>query len=724
MIIPSEYNPFFKGKTDKEQQRIDETNIVDRFFGSYRKGTKSVKAKAKRAAKRTARRAAKNAAKNVAKNVADKVTGKDKKKKDEESFADKAVNKAKKTASAAKDKLMGTEEDPGIVREMGKTVKSGINKVFDGLFGSEDEQKKKDQEKLKETVNTVNKEIGVPDNISAVITGGIIGGGISLLTGGLVSPLLGAAAGGAAGLILKSDKVQKALFGDDEKDGLLPKKIGDFVKNKLPNIAKFATVGGIAGLLGPIPGGPVGGIILGSALSYAVQSEELRDWLLGNEEKGKKGKISKELQEKIKKAVPNMAVGAAAGLVAGPFGIAGNLIFGAALGYATTTQSFQEKLFGKDGNSGLIKEIRERVLQPLQETMKTVAQEIKFQITNLFRVVGNTLSNVFKDTIIIPFERFFKSTVLKPLGAIAKVALAPVAGVAYGGFKAITGLGGKLRENQIRKGRANDMMAKDRVQYRKKHNMNLAGDKTYVFDNTIKDMDDESVSQFKDYLHAIQNPGKEIQKDADEKLRGLTASLSDVDDLSLAKIYSISSSIRDKDTNKALKKFDKAMSKSKLPPEKIAELRAKIASGSQEYTNIKDQLGDVNTYTQKQIKELKKKFGVDIDAKEAWRYEKLLDGELKGREKLEKAKTPEMKQSDDHHKELISKMKEIVDELKILTGRKTAKEVEAEQSTGTAAASKTVKGVTAPNVSTHFTKMDDSFTQTLFTIKSITSSSL
>lgn len=38
LIIPSELNPYYKGKTDKSKQRRDESNIVNRFYGKFETG--------------------------------------------------------------------------------------------------------------------------------------------------------------------------------------------------------------------------------------------------------------------------------------------------------------------------------------------------------------------------------------------------------------------------------------------------------------------------------------------------------------------------------------------------------------------------------------------------------------------------------------------------------------------------------------------------------------
>ena len=339
LIIPSELNPYYKGKTDKNKQRRDESNIVNRFYGKFEAG-----------------------------GVGGDKKGTEEFKEDKEEANKENTTKAEKIKgffSKAWNKFTGTEEDPGLGRDMFNTTKEGASKVYDQLFGKRKNKKgdndktdeKKTEDRVKKTIGTVLKELGVPDKLSATITGNIIGGGISLLTGGIISPMLGASIGGAVGLTLKSKKVQTALFGGkdengDDVEGLLPKKVADFIQKYIPSMAKLGVVGGASGLLGLIPGGPVAGIVVGSALGYAVKTEKFKDWLFGNEDKGIDGVINKELREKIKKAVPNIATGALVGLTVGPFGIVGNLLVGSALGYATTTEKFREKMFGKDGEGG------------------------------------------------------------------------------------------------------------------------------------------------------------------------------------------------------------------------------------------------------------------------------------------------------------------------------------------------------------------------------------
>ena len=255
MIIPSEYNPFYIGKTDKKQQRKNETNIVNRFFGNFADGNLSVGEDPSKLDKAKelfiGTKEDPGIFKEVANAVKDKVeTAKylhslpEDERNPKKSFEDtkaeygeyKEPEREPDRLDVFKEKAMeafiGTKEDPGILREMGSVIKTGLNDVFDTLFISDDEYVREQQEQFKETLGNIISEIGVGKNISAIITGGIVGGGMSLLTGGIVSPLLAASAGGAAGLIIKSERVQELLFGSDKEEGLFDEKVGKFVQEK------------------------------------------------------------------------------------------------------------------------------------------------------------------------------------------------------------------------------------------------------------------------------------------------------------------------------------------------------------------------------------------------------------------------------------------------------------------------------------------------------------
>ena len=656
LIIPSELNPYYKGKTDKLKQKRDEENIVNRFFGKFDEGGTAGDKKSDKEAKNDFKEAAK-----------------EKVKKAKESFTE-----------FFKKYILGTEEDPGIAREAARRTAKGASDTFDQLFGSgDDEKKKEDREKIKKSIGTIIKEFCKSDNFSSMITGGIIGGGVSLLTGGVVSPILAAAVGSGVGLMLKSDKVQKTIFGEFDEDGnlknkgLLPPKASKYIKENIPDIAKFGTVGGIGGLLGILPGGTVGGMLIGSALGFATKSQWVKDKLFGTETQ--EGLISKKVQKRIKEAMPNVTAGALAGLVAGPFGLVGNVLVGSIIGYATSTEEFKNKLFGepdengKRHGGGVLSFIKEKILDPLGETMKTFGHEIKFQVKSLFKKSMDILNKALKDIILLPLQKAIKDFLLKPLGKIAKVILTPVALLGTAALKIVTGTGKALKKKQIKRGQASYMTATERLQYRKQEGMSKFGDKTLHFDEILKGMSQDQVSETLEYVRSIQDPNKELRRQSNKALNDIAGRLSQDDTLSAGEIYKITSRVRAGKLDKAMKDFDIYANKRGMDPERVKELRKIITQGSQDYHNLKDKQGDISSYVKEKTKEFNKKYGTNITMDNAWTYEDLLKGELKGRAKLEQAKKPEekmMDQNEKHHTEIIEKMDDIIAGINFLKGLK------------------------------------------------------
>ena len=656
LIIPSELNPYYKGKTDKLKQKRDEENIVNRFFGKFDEGGTAGDKKSDEEAKNDFKEAAK-----------------EKVKKAKESFTE-----------FFKKYILGTEEDPGIAREAARRTAKGASDTFDQLFGSgDDEKKKEDREKIKKSIGTIIKEFCKSDNFSSMITGGIIGGGVSLLTGGVVSPILAAAVGSGVGLILKSDKVQKTIFGEFDEDGnlknkgLLPPKASKYIKENIPDIAKFGTVGGIGGLLGVLPGGTVGGILIGSALGFATKSQWVKEKLFGTETQ--EGLISKEVQKRIKEAIPNVTAGALAGLIAGPFGLVGNVLVGSIIGYATSTEEFKNKLFGepdengKRHGGGVLSFIKEKILDPLGETMKTFGHEIKFQVKSLFKKAMDTLNKALKDIILLPLQKAIKDFLLKPLGKLARIILTPVALLGMGALKVVTGAGKALKKKQIKRGQASYMTAAERLQYREQEGMSEFGDKTVHFDKILKGMSQDQVSETLEYVRSIQDPNKELRRQSNKALNDIAGRLSQDDTLSAGEIYKITSRVRAGKLDKAMEDFDIYANKRGMDPERVKELRKIITQGSQDYHNLKDKQGDISSYVKEKTKEFNKKYGTNITMDNAWTYEDLLKGELKGRAKLEQAKKPEekmMDQNEKHHTEIIEKMNDIIAGINFLKGLK------------------------------------------------------
>lgn len=172
-----------------------------------------------------------------------------------------------------------------------------------------------------------------------------------------------------------------AIFGKQDrksqevtKDNVL-KLIKDTVKERSPEMAKGAILGGAAGLasgglLGAIVGGPIGGLISGAALGFAGSTEKFKHWLFGDEEKDN-GFISKKVQDYFKKNKNPLIAGAAVGGFKGALtggGLLGTLVggpmAGALVGMTTTmalkSEAFHNFLFGdeKNGKLGVIQSFK------------------------------------------------------------------------------------------------------------------------------------------------------------------------------------------------------------------------------------------------------------------------------------------------------------------------------------------------------------------------------
>lgn len=366
---------------------------------------------------------------------------------------------------------------------------------------------------------------------------GTMGLGAGILLGG---PLLGAGIGIASAFANKSNGFANAIFGTatgevDENgklkrhdDGLLSKEL----QKAIPDIKKFGLLGTLAGLITPF--GPVGGLLIGSAAGFAKNNGLIQETLFGEG-----GLIDPKKKEKLKKALPAMGLGALAGAFLGPFGLLGNALLGSAAGFVTTTDSFKDAVLGKQGPDGkriggfvgLLKKsvdplknfgsavingtldaifgkkkgegkdakreggifgmLKDQVVMPLAEGIKPIIQEIK----NKFK----DITNFAKDRI----KKFSDSHVgghltdkLSNAGAgLARAGIGLAKGAAWvgatplmAGAHAIKGLGNHLRRKQIRRGRASDLTADERIAFRQRNFLAGEVDEYSEFDQALSAM--------------------------------------------------------------------------------------------------------------------------------------------------------------------------------------------------------------------------------------------
>ena len=191
------------------------------------------------------------------------------------------------------------------------------------------------------------------------------------------------------------NKWGEALFGKQKnEDGTeIATEFTKQVKERAPKAFATGIAGagvgllngmGTFGLLGSafLPGGPIGGAIVGSALGFVTQSDRFKDWLFGKEdENGERtgGLISKKVQDFFKNNKTEIIGGAALGtmksMILGGSGILTSIVggpmagalMGSAFALAKRSKVVQELLYGKgepgdpDYKKGIINSFKEKM---------------------------------------------------------------------------------------------------------------------------------------------------------------------------------------------------------------------------------------------------------------------------------------------------------------------------------------------------------------------------
>lgn len=295
------------------------------------------------------------------------------------------------------------------------------------------------------------------------IAGAIVGAGAVALTGGslgllgsmfLPGSIVGGAIVGLGTTILSQTEAFKSvMFGkmnDDGKreGGLISEEMQKSFKKALPTMVGGATLGLLKNIItggngifsnGPLgvitgallPGGPIGGALIGMGIGLLKNNDTIKDKLFG--EKGEDGKrtngilsnaynklsgIIKNNAPALKKGAAGAAIGALTGLTLSNMGFipamfslggpVGGAIGGLAIGIASSTKKFNEWIFGseeldengnptgkrnKDGLLGRVSNLlMVHVFEPIGDTAKKVALNI---------------SDHVKDAIAIPFRLAF-----------------------------------------------------------------------------------------------------------------------------------------------------------------------------------------------------------------------------------------------------------------------------------------------------------------------------
>ena len=352
LIIPSEYNPYYHGATNKASQINNEKRASGGRYAMYAPGG------------------------TVGENPG------------EYGFTTRDATDAEDFSAKHG---IGTKSIFGLLIQ---AASGAFAKVKHTLDDSVDEKKlEEDKKKLSNGIGKALQEVGgAKGEIGA---GAVLGVGASILTGAIIGPIAGAALGAGIGFISKSKAAQDLLFGEEEidEDGVKKRKhqkLYDFFMKELPGVGKGAAIGGAAGLF---LGSPLLGAFLGAAGGFMTSSESFKKWLFGEKDMDD-GAIPKDVQEYVKKKLPAVTAGAVLGAVAGPFGIVGNILLGSSLGIAATSGRLHDSIFGGNGvekEKSLVFVVKEKIFGGIDN--------IFHNMNNRFKIWGKELAKSINDKL-------------------------------------------------------------------------------------------------------------------------------------------------------------------------------------------------------------------------------------------------------------------------------------------------------------------------------------
>ena len=503
---------------------------------------------------------------------------------------------------------------------------------------------------------------------------GALGGVAGLLVGG---PLLGAAVGAASTLTKSTGSFASFLFGDVEKD----KKTGEIIvdsngnpkrkdtgliskelQKAAPDMAKGGMAGMAAGLLTPL--GPLGGLLIGTGLGFAKNSEIFQGSLFGEG-----GIFSDKNVDKLKKGAKNMGIGAATAalFLPGPFGLVGSALIGATAGYVTSTDKFKDFLLGEEDENGkrrggvrgalndnlvkplkgfgqtiidktmdeifgkkngdgedakreggLFGAIRDNVITP----MTSGAQSIFKELTNTIVDIKDFTSDIFKKIKANMAGNNFLGDIFEKAGKIGSGAIGIAGRLGRAATKPFRllgdeGIGGRLKAKRIRRGRADDMTARQRLAARGKLKM-AKTDQWSAIDEYLADGTSGDIESLLNILSYDENSG-EIDNFVNSSYDVLGQELrNNLDRKDAKRIIKMLKEGRDKDVERFLntRNIDDDTKKSVMKELKLH--RGKLDKASKDYKDIKDSKMTVQQYL------LSKGINVDLNNKKAVRNLKLM----------------------------------------------------------------------------------------------------
>lgn len=544
----------------------------------------------------------------------------------------------------------------------------------------------------------------------SMIVGGTIGTGVSLLTGALGGPLLGAAAGAAVGLLHDSETFRNVLFGDmidgERSGGVFNKKLANAIEKYAPDMSKFGIAGGLTALLPFIPGGPITGLLIGSGIGFAKNNEKVQDALFGD------GKIfNKDRMDKFKKLLPKMGAGAVAGAFLGPFGLAGNLIMGSAIGYATDSEKFKEQIFGKVGEDGkreggLLGKvggwIREDIINPVAEALKPIGKQVEIMAKGLVDGIKDPIIKFFDDNVSAPFGKALEQKIIGPatsfITKFLTFALRPTKFALSAPSKLIGAVGTHFKKKQVARGNATYMTAAERNEFRENQKGGLFGigkgkikkDKFADTDQLLAGMSEEDLTDITESLGFLQNSKESIKNQRNKTFNEVKN-----------KIYGTSG--MDVDTGKmimtAFKKGDldkqRALllhrTKGRVSEDDINTLLNNLKDKSPEYSAIANVEKNSEKAKSKVFEKLREQ-GFNINGnKDIKKFQDLVNVETKARAKTDvEIQTEEQEK---HHVEIVGLFKDLIENMEAINDPEAKEKWLAKRKKKAAAALGKKKGV-------------------------------
>ena len=343
-----------------------------------------------------------------------------------------------------KDKSGDSESGKPITTIIKESLATGATNFHKALFGDKDST----LEDHREIVNRLTER--VKDNLPKTLAWGTIGAGAGVLAGasglGLMGTLLlpggpigGAVLGMSLSLLSQSDKFMDKVFGHEDQNGdrvggLISKSTQDFFKDNKNIILGAGVIGALKPALGLgwlpsfiLPGGPIGGALVGVATALAVRSNTFQELMFGkdNGDGDKTGGLLSSFSDKmknvfgdksVKEVMGNVGVGAMGGAalsaVVGnmgvmgamltPFGPVGGALLGAAAGIGLSSDRWRKAIFGEiDEETGkreggafgkLGNWMEMNVLMPMKDTFDDVK-------VNVYKWFGESIAFPFREAL-------------------------------------------------------------------------------------------------------------------------------------------------------------------------------------------------------------------------------------------------------------------------------------------------------------------------------------